>query len=183
MSFNHNTLANRVILCAALPGMPQIVAGQWLNCEEQEVDNPTNPLNALYTGSRDQLRGPGRFARYSSAAAGLRDTAWVIEHLSYYVHVRAALAAHASPVVIAHAIELSPFAGGHYGATSSRLGCIARGIPAVHTDPVQAARLRGAIASLEHQIPINLARHRDGIAAAEQLRLKSYRARLAALGG
>lgn len=182
MSFNHNTLANRVVLCSALPGMPQIVAGAWLNCEEQDVDNPTNPLNALYTGSRDQLRGPGRFARYSSAAAGLRDTAWVIEHLSYYVHVRAAIAAHASPLVIAHAIELSPFAGGHYGATASRLGCIARQIPAGH-DPVQAARLRAAIASLEHQIPINVAHHRTAIVAAEQARLKSYRARLAALGG
>lgn len=120
MAYCHNTPANVSLLSGYL-GIPDIVSEHWLACECQAVNNPSNPLNNEVNG---------HFATYSSAAVGLAASAWVIRNLIYYVKVRSAIAA-GNAYQIARAIELSPWAAGHYGATASRNGCISRGIPVV----------------------------------------------------
>lgn len=128
MAYCHDTVANVSLLSGYL-GIPDIVSAHWLACECQAVDNPSNPLNNEVNG---------HLAHYSSAAVGLAESAWRIQHLSYYVNVVAAIAA-GNAYRIARAIELSPWAAGHYGATASRNGCISRGIPVVVVpDPLTA---------------------------------------------
>jgi nucleoid-associated protein YgaU len=132
MSTNNATPANVAHLAKAVP-IPGAVAQAWLNCEAQGTPNPTNPLNIRFYGRTGQRKGPGAdgtagvgFASYASAAAGLDDAAWVLHTLSYYAGVRAVLGQ--SPLIVAHAIEASPWAGGHYGAGKGRDGCISRAV-------------------------------------------------------
>lgn len=139
VSFDHATPDNIAHLVHALPGLPASVARAWLACESQEIDNPTNPLNILYSGHRTQTGKRGRFATYTSPEAGLDDAAWLIANLSYYTHVRAALGG--SPIVIAHAIEDSPWAGGHYGRAKGRDGCVSRAVRKAHA-PVEPPAVR-----------------------------------------
>lgn len=133
--FYHNTTENVGLLVADIKGLPPVVANAWLECEGQEVNNPTNPLNILYYGRTGQIKqANSRFAAYADAGHGLADAAWLINTSSYYASVRAALNV-GHPIDIAHAIELSPWSAGHYGATSTTLGCIGKAVAAAVGHP------------------------------------------------
>ena len=126
--------ANVAALAAAIP-LPNVVAHAWIRAEGQAVANPTNLLNCRYYGRPGQLKGPGAtgaagvgFAAYKSVAAGVADTAWLLHTSTYYAGIRAVLGQ--SPLVIAHAIEASPWSAGHYGAKNGRDGSIARAVRA-----------------------------------------------------
>jgi len=146
MTKYNDTPANVAALARDVP-LPAIVAHAWIRAEGQAVPNPTNPLNIRYYGVRGQRKGPGAdgtpghgFASYSSAAAGLADAAWILHNLSYYAGVRAVLGQ--SPLVIAHAIEASPWAGGHYGAAKGRDGSIARQVRAAQQPAPEPTTLK-----------------------------------------
>lgn len=157
MSYNHATDAN-VSALAADSGMPAATARAWLNCEAQDVDNPTNPLNIRYWGYAPQLRGPGSngqpgvgFASYTSAAAGLADAARTLRQMAAYHAVILAIGTH-DPLTVAKAIEASPWAAGHYGGGSGRLGCIARqiSVPAVSEHPTHVLQIHGSTPVYDH---------------------------------
>lgn len=126
MSYRTDTPSNIAALVRLIPGLPAIVAKSWLACEGQATDNPTNPLNILYYPTALQIGERGRFGVYASPEKGLEDVARIIHTLSYYKGVRAVLGQ--SPLIVAHAIEASPWAGGHYGANKGRDGCISRAV-------------------------------------------------------
>ena len=134
MTFFNDKPANVAALAAAIP-LPNVVAHAWIRAEGQGTNNPTNLLNCRYYGRPGQLKGPGAtgaagvgFAAYKSVAAGVADIAWLLHNSQYYAGIRAVLGQ--SPLVIAHAIEASPWAGGHYGASKGRDGTIARSVRA-----------------------------------------------------
>ena len=129
--------ANVAALAAAIP-LPNVVAHAWIRAEGQAVANPTNLLNCRWYGRPGQLKGPAAtgtagvgFAAYRSVAAGVADTAWLLHNSAYYAGIRAVLGQ--SPLVIAHAIEASPWSGGHYGAKNGRDGSIARQVRAAQS--------------------------------------------------
>jgi nucleoid-associated protein YgaU len=127
MSTHYNdSAANVKALADAIPGLSGVVARAWLHCEGQATANPTNPLNILYYPTELQTGKSGRFGTYKSAHDGIADAARIIHTLSYYQGVRAVLGQ--SPLIVAHAIEASPWAGGHYGAAKGRDGCISRAV-------------------------------------------------------
>jgi hypothetical protein len=103
---------------ASKTGLDKNVALAWLKNEGQTTANPTNPLNILYGGYRQQIKNPGsRFAKFPSTQAGLDEAAWLINNSSYYSGIRAAIATK-NPALQARAIERSPWAAGNYdGAT------------------------------------------------------------------
>lgn len=110
---------------ASKTGLDPRVALAWLKNECQSVANPTNPLNILYYGTNGQTGQQGRFGTYPSTQAGLDAAARLINNSANYSVIRAAIKT-GNPVAEAHAIELSPWAGGHYGGTSTRYGGITR---------------------------------------------------------
>lgn len=123
------TTANASYL-ASKTGLAPSVALAWLKNECQSNPNPTNPLNILYYGTHGQTGKVGRFGSYSSTNAGLDHAAWLINHSAYYSIIRAAIKL-GNPWAEAHAIELSPWAGGHYGGSSTRYGGIVRTLQAI----------------------------------------------------
>jgi nucleoid-associated protein YgaU len=135
MTTYNDSAVNVETLARLIPGLPGAVARAWLRCEGQATANPTNPLNYLYYPTALQIGAKGRFGVYASAEAGLADAARTILQLPYYAGVRAVLGQ--SPLIVAHAIEASPWAGGHYGAAKGRDGCISRAVRTA-TGPVPA---------------------------------------------
>lgn len=118
MAYSHPEAAP---LLAQLTGMPEEVAHQWLMCEAQSVNNPTNPLNirsgaSKYPNRPPQIGSKGGFGVYASQADGIGDAAWLINESSYYKNVKSTIAASPTDsLAIARAIENSPWAAGHYG--------------------------------------------------------------------
>lgn len=137
----NDSAANVKTLCDAIPGLPAATAKAWLRCEGQSVSNPTNPLNILFYNTRSQIGSKGRFATYASTKAGLEDAAWLINKSSYYQGVRNALAKVNglsdvdAAILVARAIEESPWAGGHYGGAGAQDGCIVRQVRAMQGQP------------------------------------------------
>jgi hypothetical protein len=126
MTYNHATSAN-IAYFAKISKMPPVVVHAWLDCETQANNNPTNPLNIRYYGSHSLQIGQSHgFGVYHTPEDGLRD-AWGTLQLPYYASVRKAIIGN-NPMMIARAIELSPWAAGHYGGTSVGYGCIRRGV-------------------------------------------------------
>lgn len=132
MSYDNATAANIATL-ATVSGLESSVAGAWLHCEAQSIYNPTNPLNVRFWGRPGQLRGPGAtgvpgvgFASYSSSAAGLTDAWRMLASLapSYGYGAVLEAAAGSDPEAQARAIELSEWAAGHYGGSSTADGCL-----------------------------------------------------------
>jgi hypothetical protein len=109
------TPANAAYL-ASKTGLAPAVALAWLQNEGQAVANPTNPLNIRYYGTNGQVANAGGFGVYNTTQAGLDHAAWLINNSAYYVGVRRAIATN-NPTLEARAIELSPWAAGHYGGT------------------------------------------------------------------
>jgi hypothetical protein len=107
------TAANANYLSRAT-GMDPAVALAWLKNECQSTPNPTNPLNIRYGNSTGQIGRVGGFGRYASTNAGLDSAAHLIMVSSHYAGIRAAIRS-GNPAQQARAIELSPWAAGHYG--------------------------------------------------------------------
>ncbi len=128
MSYTHLEAAP---LLSELTKIPIEVCRQWLRCEAQSINNPSNPLNILYPTRRypnrpRQIGYRGRFGVYASQEDGIKDAAWLINNSAYYRNVRAAInkkysSAAERNLEIAKAIEASPWAAGHYGYS-----CISR---------------------------------------------------------
>ena len=129
---------------ASKTGLDKNVALAWLKNEGQATANPTNPLNILYGGYRQQIQNPGsRFARFPSTQAGLDEAAWLINNSSYDSGVRAAIATK-SPALQARAIERSPWAAGNYrGATAP--GGISRTWEGLVGQKIDWAKITGAV--------------------------------------
>jgi LysM repeat protein len=125
MVYFNDTPFNVTTLSRLLPHMSNNVAKAWLRAEGQAVANPTNPLNIRYYGTPNQIGEKNGFAVYKSAYYGLLDAARLIKTLTPYSGVRAALTG-GNDHTIAKAIELSPWAAGHYGATQTQAGTIER---------------------------------------------------------
>ena len=116
MAYSNATPENASYL-AKQTGLDPKVALAWLKLEGQDTPNPTNPLNIRYYGTHGQTGKLGGFGTYADAKAGLDHAAWLINNSGYYGGVRAAIATN-NPAAEARAIELSPWAAGHYrGAT------------------------------------------------------------------
>lgn len=115
---------------ASKTGLSPAVALAWLRNECQSVANPTNPLNIRYYGSTGQTGKIGGFATYASPHAGLDGAARLVNNSAYYAIIRAAIKT-GNPWAEAHAIELSPWAGGHYGGTSTKYGHIVAALKAI----------------------------------------------------
>jgi hypothetical protein len=69
-------------------------------------------------GAPGQTGTSGRFAQYGSTKAGLDAAAWLINNSAHYGGVRAAVAT-GNATAEARAIELSPWAAGHYGGATN----------------------------------------------------------------
>lgn len=123
MAYYNDTPQNIATLSRMLPHMSQNVAKAWLRAEGQAVPNPTNPLNIRFYNTNGQIWNHGGFGVYKSSYFGLLHASWLIKNLTPYSGVRAALTG-GNDHSIAKAIELSPWAAGHYGATPTRLGLI-----------------------------------------------------------
>lgn len=134
MTTFNDTPANVAALSSGI-GLVAAVAARWLRCEGQEVANPTNPLNIrYYPGHADagMIEGPGAtgaagvgFASFGTALQGISYAVGLVTAWAPYHATIAAIRAHpADPYAQARAIELSPWAGGHYGATGTRDGCV-----------------------------------------------------------
>ena len=122
-------------------GMPFAVVRAWANCEEQDDGNysPNNILNIL-TGNTPGQWGKsanGVTGTYPTLALGAQWSAWLIAK-GPYENIRSAIKL-GTPFGIARAIELSPWAGSHYGGASGP-GCIARQIPQVPNTPILPPR-------------------------------------------
>lgn len=146
MSYSHATTTNIATL-RRVSGLESLTCTAWLRCEAQAVNNPTNPLNVRFWGRPGQLRGPGAtgvrgvgFAKYSSAAAGLADAWRMLKSLAPRYGYGAVLTAAAgrNPMAEARAIELSSWAAGHYGGTTTRDGCLRRYVRAHLPAPAPA---------------------------------------------
>ena len=141
MSYCHATTSNAQTL-AHKTGLNVVVALAWLWNECQTNNNPTNPLNIRWYGSRTQVgqKGgtPGKvgtgFAVYKTPTAGMEDAAWLINNSQYYSGIRNA-AKSGNIWAQARAIELSPWAGGHYGGAKGP-GGISRKLALITGKPI-----------------------------------------------
>ena len=93
MTTDNATQANADYL-ASKTGLTPAAALAWLQAEQQQVPNPTNPLNITAGGTPGEsgtLRTSyGTFATYSSPQAGLDAAAWLIAN-GQYSGIRATL--------------------------------------------------------------------------------------------
>jgi hypothetical protein len=116
MSYCHATADNAKYL-SSKTGLNVYVALAWLWNECQTVNNPTNPLNIRYYGTQGQTGQVGGFGTYANPQKGLDNAAWLINNSAYYGGIRAAISS-GNAFAQARAIELSPWAGGHYGGAN-----------------------------------------------------------------
>lgn len=133
MTTTYHTDPTTVGLLVAALRMPQSVVIAWLKCEGQDSSqlSPTNPLNIQHGNTPGQIGTHGVTGEYPSLTDGAHWTGWLVDN-GPYAGIRAARST-GDPYQIARAIELSPWAGGHYGSSPSHDGCIAqqvRGEPA-----------------------------------------------------
>jgi len=135
MSYCHATTANARYL-SSKTGLNVFVALAWLWNECQTVNNPTNPLNIRYYGTHGQIGKIGGFGTYQSTQAGLDNAAWLIKNGASYSGIRAAIAS-GNMFAQARAIELSPWAGGHYGG-ATKPGNISKKLSAITGKPIEA---------------------------------------------
>lgn len=115
---------------ASKTGLNPSVALAWLKNECQSTPNPTNPLNIRYYGTNGQTGKIGGFGTYASTTAGLDAAARLVNGGAYYSGIRAAIKS-GNPAAQAHAIELSPWAAGHYGGSSTHYGNITKALTGI----------------------------------------------------
>lgn len=139
MSYCHATQDNARYL-AGKTGLNVFVALAWLWNECQSVNNPTNPLNIRYYGTHGQIGAGGGqsngFGVYTDAHAGLDHAAWLINNSANYTGIRSAIKT-GNIWAEARAIELSPWAGGHYGG-ASKPGNISKKLSAITGKPIES---------------------------------------------
>jgi hypothetical protein len=127
MAFYHDTPEN-VAYVQELFGFEEAAARQWLRCEGQAVNNPTNPLNIRFYDRPPQTGNLGGFATYDSPRDGLWDAKDIVWRLrGVYPGYQRILdqANNGDAYAQARAIELSPWAAGHYGADEDGTeGCL-----------------------------------------------------------
>jgi hypothetical protein len=108
MAYSNATIANATALANAT-GLTVQAAMAWLLAEQQQVPNPTNPLNIEVGGTPGQTgvlhTSYGSFGTYASPQAGIAAAAWLIAH-GDYAGIRAAIAS-ANAWLQARAIDLS----------------------------------------------------------------------------
>jgi hypothetical protein len=138
MSYCHATSDNARYL-ASKTGLNVFVALAWLWNECQAVNNPTNPLNIRYYGTHGQIgKGGGQnagFGVYQDAHGGLDHAAWLINNSANYTGIRSAIKT-GNIWAEARAIELSPWAGGHYGGASGP-GNISKKLSSITGKPIE----------------------------------------------
>ncbi|MHB8420639.1 MAG: hypothetical protein ACYDCL_21415 [Myxococcales bacterium] len=149
MSYVHDTPAN-VGLLAFLFGFEPIVAQSWLMAEAQAIDNPSNPLNIERGGVTASLQtgSVGAFAVFADPATGLRAAHLIPSRLAPAYGYGAVLAQAGShnPLAQARSIELSGWAAGNYGGTTTIDGTIRRLVRAALAAQGGHSMLRFAIA-------------------------------------
>jgi hypothetical protein len=125
----YGPIAQEATLLSQLTGLNPIVAQAWLTNEGQadSIATPSNPLNIVVrgggSGSGLETGTNGPLFTYASWQDGIKAVAHLLNANPAYAGILAAIRT-GNPQAEARAIELSPWSGGNYGATSTKSGAI-----------------------------------------------------------